>query len=54
MNIHISERNDQHVQQADGSPRAMASVEGFSCLKKLSNTAQSIISGHIYTGVFRK
>lgn len=54
MKIHISERNDQHVQQADGSPRAMASVEGFSCLKKLSNTAQSIISGHIYMGVFRK
>lgn len=46
MKIHISERNNQHTWQADRNPKAMASVEGFSFLKKLSNTAQSIISGH--------
>lgn len=52
MKIHISERNDQQARQADSSPKAMASVEGFSSRKKLLNTVQSVISGHIYMCVF--
>lgn len=52
MKTHISERNDQHAWQADSSPKAMASVEGFSFLKKLLNTVQFVISGHVYMCVF--
>ena len=52
IKIHISERNNQNERQAINSPKAMSS-EG-SLLKKLPNTAESVISGYMPVDAFLK